>query len=173
MSPEGMGASMAVEGATTARIFEAYVEKVLVPTPRTGRVVVMDDLGAHRPKRIGGVDQAARMRAAVLAGLLSGLRPDRRGVRQGRAPLSQGRGQDESGFGKCDRSSALGGKRPRRPALFRACPIPHYGSPTVKRAVTGHLVRTLADQAGGRRLSPGGLVPQETFDLRRCARLGT
>ncbi len=30
MSVEGMGASLAVEGATTARVFETYIEKVLV-----------------------------------------------------------------------------------------------------------------------------------------------
>ena len=44
---------MAVEGATTARVFEAYVEKVLVPSLEEGQVVVMDNLGAHKPKRIG------------------------------------------------------------------------------------------------------------------------
>jgi transposase len=49
---EGMGPSMAVEGATNARVFEAYVERLLVPTLRPGRVVVMDNLGAHQPKRI-------------------------------------------------------------------------------------------------------------------------
>ena len=48
----GMGHSMAVEGATTARVFEAYVERVLVPALEPGQVVVMDNLGAHRPKRI-------------------------------------------------------------------------------------------------------------------------
>ena len=52
MSLEGMGASLAVEGATTALVFEAYVERVLAPTLRTGQIVVMDNLGAHRPKRI-------------------------------------------------------------------------------------------------------------------------
>ena len=41
-----------MEGATTARIFETYVEKVLVPSLRKGQIVVMDNLGAHRPKRI-------------------------------------------------------------------------------------------------------------------------
>ncbi len=41
-----------MEGATTARVFETYVEKVLVPSLRAGQVVVMDNLGAHRPKRI-------------------------------------------------------------------------------------------------------------------------
>jgi transposase len=48
----GMGPSMAVEGATTARVFETYVERVLAPALRPGRGVVMDNLGAHRPKRI-------------------------------------------------------------------------------------------------------------------------
>ena len=48
----GMGPSLTVEGATTARVFETYVEKVLVPSLRRGQIVVMDNLGAHRPKRI-------------------------------------------------------------------------------------------------------------------------
>ena len=49
---QGMGPSMAVEGATTARVFETYVERLLVPALRPNQVVVMDNLGAHRPKRI-------------------------------------------------------------------------------------------------------------------------
>jgi transposase len=52
MTLEGMGASLTVEGATTAVVFEAYVEQVLAPSLRAGQVVVMDKLGAHRPKRI-------------------------------------------------------------------------------------------------------------------------
>jgi transposase len=48
----GMGPSLAVEGATTASVFEAYVEQVLAPSLRKGRMVVMDNLGAHRPKRV-------------------------------------------------------------------------------------------------------------------------
>jgi transposase len=51
MSLEGMGPSMAVEGATTARILETYVRKVLAPSLEEGQIVVMDNLGAHRPKR--------------------------------------------------------------------------------------------------------------------------
>ena len=53
MTVDGMGPSLAVEGATTARVFEAYVEKALAPTLRAGQVVVMDNLGAHKPKRVG------------------------------------------------------------------------------------------------------------------------
>ena len=41
-----------MEGSTTARVFEAYVEKVLVPNLQAGQIVVMDNLGAHRPKRV-------------------------------------------------------------------------------------------------------------------------
>ncbi len=52
LHPEGMGPSMAVEGATTKEVFEAYVEHFLVPFLKPGQVVVMDNLGAHRPKRV-------------------------------------------------------------------------------------------------------------------------
>jgi DDE superfamily endonuclease len=52
MTASGMGPSLTVEGATTARVFEAYVEKVLVPSLIEGQIVVMDNLGAHKPKRI-------------------------------------------------------------------------------------------------------------------------
>ena len=43
---------MAVEGATTARVFETYVRKVLAPSLEEGQIVLMDNLGAHRPKRV-------------------------------------------------------------------------------------------------------------------------
>ena len=43
---------MAVEGATTSRVFETYVERLLAPSLHKGQIVVMDNLGAHRPKRI-------------------------------------------------------------------------------------------------------------------------
>jgi transposase len=49
---EGMGPSMAVEGATTREVFETYVEYFLAPALRPGQLVVMDNLGAHRPKRV-------------------------------------------------------------------------------------------------------------------------
>ena len=52
ISLEGMGPSLAVEGATTAQVFETYVKKVLAPSLEEGQVVVMDNLGAHRPRRV-------------------------------------------------------------------------------------------------------------------------
>jgi len=47
-----MGAPMSVEGGTDSAAFEAYVEHFLAPTLQKGQVVVLDGLGAHRPKRI-------------------------------------------------------------------------------------------------------------------------
>ena len=52
MTIEGMGPSLALEGSTTSRVFETYVEKVLLPSLKEGQIVVMDNLSAHRPKRI-------------------------------------------------------------------------------------------------------------------------
>ena len=52
MSVEGMGASLAVEGATNREAFEAYVERVLAPELRPGQVVVMDNLTAHKGERV-------------------------------------------------------------------------------------------------------------------------
>ena len=54
----GMGPSMAVEGATTGRGFETYVERVLAPALSPGQLVVMDNLGAHRPKKIRDLIEA-------------------------------------------------------------------------------------------------------------------
>lgn len=51
MSLEGMGPCLAVEGATTATVFETYVEQVLAPSLRCGQIVVVDNLGAHKSER--------------------------------------------------------------------------------------------------------------------------
>jgi transposase len=52
MTLEGMGPSLAVEGSTTAEVFEAYLERVLLPELEEGQVVVMDSLPAHKPGRV-------------------------------------------------------------------------------------------------------------------------
>ena len=52
MTLSGMGPSLAVEGATSRAVFEAYVEKALAPSLRPGEVVVMDNLSAHKGGRV-------------------------------------------------------------------------------------------------------------------------
>jgi transposase len=55
----GLGPCLAVEGSTTRGVFEAYLERVLAPTPRPGQVVVMDNLSAHEGGRVKEVAEAA------------------------------------------------------------------------------------------------------------------
>lgn len=52
MNLSGMGASMVVEGPTTAAVFEAYVERVLAPSLKEGQIVLMDNLTAHKTARV-------------------------------------------------------------------------------------------------------------------------
>jgi transposase len=48
-----MGESVAIEGATDAKAFKAYVEHFfLAPSLEEGQVVVLDGLGAHRTDRV-------------------------------------------------------------------------------------------------------------------------
>jgi transposase len=52
MSVEGMGPCLTVTGSTIATVFEAYVERVLCPSLKSGQVVVMDNLSAHKRERV-------------------------------------------------------------------------------------------------------------------------
>jgi len=53
-----MGESVAIEGATDAKAFEAYVEHFLAPSLEEGQVVVLDNLGAHKTDRVRGLIEA-------------------------------------------------------------------------------------------------------------------
>ncbi len=52
ITAEGMGPCVAVVGSTTKEVFETYVEQVLSPALGPGRVVVMDNLAAHKGERV-------------------------------------------------------------------------------------------------------------------------
>jgi hypothetical protein len=71
----------------------------------------------------------------TLTGLLPRLKPHRRSLRQDQGSTSQGPSQDQGDFGRSDRAGTICGYLRGRPRLLRACRIPSYGSPTVKRAV--------------------------------------
>lgn len=49
---DGIRALMTIEGPTTAEVFDAYVEHMLVPALKPGDIVVLDNVGAHKPVRI-------------------------------------------------------------------------------------------------------------------------
>ena len=59
MTAEGMGPCLAVEGATTRLVFEAYIEKVLLPSLRREQVLVMDNLSAHKGERVRELVESA------------------------------------------------------------------------------------------------------------------
>jgi transposase len=41
-----------VEGATSATVFEGYVERVLAPALKGGQIIVVDNLNAHKGERV-------------------------------------------------------------------------------------------------------------------------
>ncbi len=49
---------MTLEGATDRLAFEAYLEQVLTPSLEPGKVVVMDNLSAHKGKRVRALIEA-------------------------------------------------------------------------------------------------------------------
>ena len=49
---DGTTAAMVIEGPTDADVFEAYVERVLVPSLHPGDIMVLDRLGPHKMPRI-------------------------------------------------------------------------------------------------------------------------
>jgi transposase len=59
MSSRGMGPCLAVEGATSREVFEAYLEGVLAPRLSPGQVVVMDNLSAHKGGRVSEIVEGA------------------------------------------------------------------------------------------------------------------
>jgi hypothetical protein len=52
LSSQGVQASMTIEPATETEVFLAFVEHVLAPTLRPGQIVVMDNLSAHKHRKI-------------------------------------------------------------------------------------------------------------------------
>lgn len=47
-----MDPSLTVTGSVNVMVFEAYLEQALLPHLRPGRIVVMDNLSAHKSERV-------------------------------------------------------------------------------------------------------------------------
>ena len=75
LSLAGMVPAMTVEGGTTAAVFAAYLEQVLLPALRPGQVVVVDNVGAHKPDRMRVLVEAAGCRLVFLPAYSLDLSP--------------------------------------------------------------------------------------------------
>ena len=71
----GMTPAMTVQGGTTAAVFAAYLEQVLPPSLRPGQVVVVDNVGAHKPDRMRALVEAAGCRLVFLPAYSPDLSP--------------------------------------------------------------------------------------------------
>jgi transposase len=67
MGLRGLVATLTVEGAVDAEVFNAYLERVLDPRLRRGDVVVLDNLTAHRASRIEEVAESRGAQVLWLA----------------------------------------------------------------------------------------------------------
>jgi transposase len=65
---DGVIAPCVLDGPMTGEVFRAYVEQMLAPSLRSGDVVVMDNLPAHK---VAGVREAIKAAGACLLRLPS------------------------------------------------------------------------------------------------------
>jgi transposase len=63
-----MGESMIIEGSANAIAFEQYIEEILVPSLTAGQIVIMDNLAAHKGKKIEDLIQAKGCQLRFLPG---------------------------------------------------------------------------------------------------------
>ena len=75
LSLTGMSPAMTVEGGTTAAVFATYLERLLVPSLRPGQVVVVDNVGAHKPERMRQLVEAAGCQLVFLPAYSPDLSP--------------------------------------------------------------------------------------------------
>jgi len=64
----GMGESMIIEGSTNAAAFELYIEEILAPSLTEGQIVIMDNLAAHKGKKVEQLIQARGCQLLFLPG---------------------------------------------------------------------------------------------------------
>ena len=72
---EGLGPCLAVEGPTTREVFEAYLERVLAPSLRPGRIVMLDNLSAHKGGKVREIVEDAGCEVVYLPPYSPDLNP--------------------------------------------------------------------------------------------------
>jgi transposase len=75
VSLAGMSPAMTVEGGTDTAVFATYLDHVLLPALPAGTVIVVDNVGAHKPDRIGELVTAAGCELVFLPAYSPDLSP--------------------------------------------------------------------------------------------------
>ncbi len=71
----GLTAPLVVDGAINGELFLGYVRQQLVPTLRSGDIVVMDNLSAHKVAGVGSAIEAVGARVVYLPPYSPDLNP--------------------------------------------------------------------------------------------------
>ena len=70
-----MGAALILEGSANTPAFELYVEQILAPSLQLGKIVVMDNLQAHKSARVRQASEAKGCPLLFLPGYSPDLSP--------------------------------------------------------------------------------------------------
>ena len=71
----GMAPAMTVEGGTDTAVFATYLEHFLLPALHPGQIVVLDNVGAHKPERMRALVEGAGCRLVFLPAYSPDLSP--------------------------------------------------------------------------------------------------
>lgn len=66
MTPNGMTATLTVEGAVDRAVFDVFVASILVPTLTPGQIVIWDNLSVHKSARAQTLIEAAKCQVCFL-----------------------------------------------------------------------------------------------------------
>ena len=75
LTPLGVGESLLVPGAVDRDAFDAFVERLLVPSLRPGQLVLLDNLSVHKSARARAAVEAAGCRLVFLPTYSPDLNP--------------------------------------------------------------------------------------------------
>ena len=136
MSAEGMGPSLAVEGATTREVFEAYLEHLLVPALRPGQVVVMDNLSSHKGSHVRQLIEGRVCKLLYLPPYSPDLKArSRKPSRRSRHCCEAPQRVPVKPWSRGDGRSTERDHSPGRPRLLRPPRLPHTRSTAVTDAL--------------------------------------
>ena len=125
----GYGPCVAVEGTTTAEVFEAYVEQALAPMLKEGQSVVMDNLSAHKGKKVRQLVEARGCQLLFLPPYSPDLNPIEEAFSKVKASLRRARARSrETLVGAIGRAICAVTARDAR-AFFEHCGYRLQGQP--------------------------------------------